>query len=108
MKHAVVEAELVRDGVDARVVRVHELLARGDGPHTLFDQSGHRVPARQPSAPQVRLGEPGVAELRASDDRDLTSEERRVPLHVEGSGGAPRPATVQRKTLSTPVSISIR
>ena len=77
------QPELVRDRVDTRVVRVHELLARIDRAHALLDEPGHRVPAGEPAAAQVRLGEAGVAELGARDHRHLATEERRVALHVE-------------------------
>ena len=87
-EHAVVQAELVRDRVDPRVVRVDEPLPGLDRAHALLDEAGHRVPAGEAPAAQVRLRETGVAELGARDDRYLATEERRMALHVEGIGRA--------------------
>ena len=53
-EHAVAEAELVRDRVDARVVRVDEPLARLDRPHALLHEPDRRVPAGEARAAQVR------------------------------------------------------
>ncbi len=52
----VVQAELVRDGVDARVVRVDEPLAGVDQARAVLDERGRRVPADEPGAAQVRVG----------------------------------------------------
>ncbi len=84
------QTELVRHGVDARVVRVDESLALFDAAHGVLDQRGVRVPADEPRPAQVGLGEATVPELRTRDDRNRAPEERGVALHVERIG---RPRT---------------
>jgi hypothetical protein len=78
-----VQAELVRDRVDVGVIGVHEPLARMDEPSTVLDQRRHRVPADEPAAAQLRVGETGIAELALGHDRYRAPEERGVTLHVE-------------------------
>ena len=85
---AVVQTELVRDVVDARVVRVHEAIAGRDQPDTVLDEHRDRAPPDESRASEVGIGEPAVAELRLRDDRNVTAEERGVALHVEGIGRA--------------------
>ena len=40
--HAIVQTELVRDGVDARVIRVDQSLAFLDAAHGVVDYSSHK------------------------------------------------------------------
>ena len=80
---AVVQSELVRDVVDARVVRVHEPLARRDQPGAVLDEHRGRIPTGEARTAQVRVGEAAVAELRLRDHRNLAAQERGVALHVE-------------------------
>ena len=105
----VVEAELVRDRVDPRVVRVDEPLAAVDEAPGVLDQGRHRAPADEAHAPQVGLGEAGRRELRLGDHRHRPARERLVPLHRERIGRVAAVGLAATcRTLRTPPSIRMR
>ena len=85
------QPELVRDGVDARVVRVHQRRAALGEHAAVLDEHRGGAPAVERHVAQVRGGEPRRAELAAGHHRYRPAEERGVALHAERVG---RPALV--------------